>query len=540
MKVLLRDKNGNCHPVEDILLAVQSKVLRSCFKYSDSSEVIDLPLVEGDILKKIIAWLHCPQPETLDLEKAAGFFVCDLLVASEFLDISLLSQQIITWMVKMFSPGNILDLWIFSKRFLITRLEVVCWQFLMKNIDDLKTRQLQALDREDLLSLLTSDDLRMNEESVWELVEKLTGPNDDGTLLKECVRYGLLEESFLIERVLKSSTFQRYFPSTLPTESLSERKPRTPNNLVFFFGGLRPGQQQPSPSMTVLDPSTGIWGQLPISFAAGLAYSGAVLDQSTVYIAGGWRIAHGSTDSLIKLDLQDLSLTHLSRFRVPRDSHGLTKIGQELFVVGGVSEEEEDLKTIERYSIPRNQWYTYEEEMQERRSYAGVAAVDGKIYVVGGYDGYSADPAIHHRSMEIFDPQSGTWKSGKKMKKRRSDVQAAVKDGKIYVVGGDIDGEVLRCGEVYDPESNSWSDLPEMLVPRSLYTIFVAEGRLVVAGGYTGFGLTETVEYLDEKIMKWKFAKGNLVDARSAMSSVSVPVDNLSDETLKKFRDLCS
>ena len=80
-----------------------------------------------------------------------------------------------------------------------------------------------------------------------------------------------------------------------------------------------------------------------------------------------------------------------------------------------------------------------------------------------------------------------------------------------------------------------------MLTPRSNYTIFVAEGRLVVAGGYTGFGLTETVEYLDEKIMKWRwFDKGNLVDARSGMSSVSIPVDNLSDETLRKFRDLCS
>ena len=198
MKVLLKDKDGNCYPVEDILIAVQSKVLRTRFKYNDSSDIIDLPSVEGDILKRIIAWLHRPQPKTLELDKAAGFLVCDLLVASEFLDISLLSQQIISWMIQQFSPGNILDLWIFSKRFLIARLEVVCWQFLMKNFDDLKTRQLQALDREDLLSLLTSDDLRMNEESVWELVEKLTGPNDDGTLLKECVRYGLLEESFLI------------------------------------------------------------------------------------------------------------------------------------------------------------------------------------------------------------------------------------------------------------------------------------------------------------------------------------------------------
>ena len=111
------------------------------------------------------------------------------------------------------------------------------------------------------------------------------------------------------------------------------------------------------------------------------------------------------------------------------------------------------------------------------------------------------------------------------------------------MVGGTGGGpESLRCGEVYDPKKNSWSALPEMLVLRSLYTIFVAEGRLVVAGGFTNEEgeETKTVEYLDEKIMKWKFGEGNLVDATSAMSSVSVPVDKLSDEALKKFRDLCS
>ena len=47
------------------------------------------------------------------------------------------------------------------------------------------------------------------------------------------------------------------------------------------------------------------------------------------------------------------------------------------------------------------------------------------------------------------------------------------------------------------------------------------------------------MEDIDEEMMKWKFGKKNLLDARSAMSSVSVPVDNLNEETLKKFRDLC-
>ena len=119
-------------------------------------------------------------------------------------------------------------------------------------------------------------------------------------------------------------------------------------------------------------------------------------------------------------------------------------------------------------------------------------------------------------------------------------MRVAVKDGKLYVVGGWSGGVGrLTCGEVFDPQKNSWSSLPEMLVPRSNYTIFVFDGHLMVAGGYTSSSLTETMEYLDEEIMEWKFGKKYLLDARSPMTSVSVPVDNLSNETLKKFRSLC-
>ena len=254
------------------------------------------------------------------------------------------------------------------------------------------------------------------------------------------------------------------------------------------------------------------------------------MDQSTIYIAGGL----GATNSLFKLDLEDLSLCHLSKFRTPRNYVGLTKIGEDIFVVGGHSGSERQ-RSIEKYSVPLNQWFACGEEMVEKRSDAGVAALNGKIYVVGGFNGFK-----QFRSMEIFDPQTGTWKSGKKMTRRRSGVKVATKDGKLYVVGGWSGGAGrLTCGEVFDPEKNCWSPLPEMLVPRSNYTLFVAEGRLTVAGGYTGSGLTETVEYLDEEKMKWKFGKKNLPDARCGMSSVSVPVDNLKEETLKKFRDLC-
>ena len=69
----------------------------------------------------IIAWLYRPQPEILHLDNSEGFYVCDLLVASEFL-----SRQVIFWLEQQLDSDNILDLWIFAKSFLIAKLEVVC------------------------------------------------------------------------------------------------------------------------------------------------------------------------------------------------------------------------------------------------------------------------------------------------------------------------------------------------------------------------------------------------------------------------------
>ena len=548
MKVYLRDKTGVCHPVEDILMAVQSKVLRDCFRYSESSEAI-LPLqsIDGEILVRIIAWVNHPQPETLELDKSEGFAVCDLLQASEFLDMPLLSQQIISWLEKQLTSSNVLDLWIFSRGFLIVKLEVVCWKFLIKHLNDIKSPQLKALEKEDLLSILSSDDLRMREESVWELVSELTGPNDDETLFLECVRYGLLEESFWTKKVLPSSMFQCYlskFPKESPAGSFREqvlyspygRKPRKPSHLIFFFGETFT-EETPSFSVSVLDPSTGLFGQLPINFPAGIVFTGAVLVQSAIYFAGGHH-EFRPINHLLKLDLEDLSLCHLSKCRTPRNLAGLTRIGEDIFLVGGRSGMiigGSLRRSIERYCISSNQWFTCGEEMVKRRSGAGVAALDGKIYVVGGADGNKT-----FKSVEVYNPQTGTWKYGQEMTKRRSCMRVAVKDGKLYVVGGWSGGVgSLTCGEVFDPQKNSWSALPEMLVPRSNYTIFVVDGHLMVAGGYTSSSLTETMEYLDEEIMEWQFGKKYLLDARSPMTSVSVPVDDLSDETLKKFRDLC-
>ena len=61
----------------------------------------------------------------------------------------------------------------------------------------------------------------------------------------------------------------------------------------------------------------------------------------------------------------------------------------------------------------------------------GLAAVDGKIYAIGGYDGGSVLDSV-----EAYDPQLGAWALVASMSGKRHCHASVVLDGKIYAMGG--------------------------------------------------------------------------------------------------------
>ena len=71
----------------------------------------------------------------------------------------------------------------------------------------------------------------------------------------------------------------------------------------------------------------------------------------------------------------------------------------------------------------------------------------------------------------------------KSMRVGRSGVKAVAMDGLLYVVGGWDSQQRLMSGEVYNPDTDMWTDLPDKKTPRSNHTLTAVQGRLVVAGG---------------------------------------------------------
>merc|ERR1712086_397866 len=114
----------------------------------------------------------------------------------------------------------------------------------------------------------------------------------------------------------------------------------------------------------------------------------------------------------------------------PRSVHSCVAFEGKLYAVGGRGAGSQPLDTAEVYDPQTDGWQPLA-KMTTARVAFGLAAVGGKIFVIGGYGGGSALDSV-----EAFDPQLGAWALVASMSAKRSHHASVVVDGKIYAIGG--------------------------------------------------------------------------------------------------------
>ena len=92
----------------------------------------------------------------------------------------------------------------------------------------------------------------------------------------------------------------------------------------------------------------------------------------------------------------------------------------------------------------------------------------------------TASMAVPARAQEV----GASWTSAASMPTPRSELQAAVVDGVVFLPGGLGSDRALDTFEAYDPEHGRWEALPSL--PRAVHHagVAAAEGRVFVTGGY--------------------------------------------------------
>jgi len=124
------------------------------------------------------------------------------------------------------------------------------------------------------------------------------------------------------------------------------------------------------------------------------------------------------------------------------------------------------------------------------RQETAVVALDGRVVVLGGFD-ETGDVVA---DVEIYDPATDTWSAGAPLPEPLHHINAAVVDGKVYVLGAlsGLDFTVVGRSYVLDPAAGSWTQLASMPPgsERGAGAVGVIGARVYVAGG---LGLTASV-----------------------------------------------
>jgi hypothetical protein len=120
------------------------------------------------------------------------------------------------------------------------------------------------------------------------------------------------------------------------------------------------------------------------------------------------------------------------------------------------------------------------------RQETGVAALDGKIYVIGGFN----LAGVVVPTVEAYDPASRAWSTVASFPRPVHHANTAAVGGKIYVVGALIDATFRAIGDVYvyDPAANAWSAKASLPAgqERGAGGVAVIGTKIYVAGGLRG------------------------------------------------------
>jgi len=102
------------------------------------------------------------------------------------------------------------------------------------------------------------------------------------------------------------------------------------------------------------------------------------------------------------------------------------------------------------------------------RSEIAGAALNGKVYIIGGFDESNQSTT----TVEVYDPIADKWTTAAPLPQPLDHTAAASYDGKLYVVGGGYLSRDALSNKlfIYDPTINKWTEGADLQAARGALT----------------------------------------------------------------------
>ena len=138
-------------------------------------------------------------------------------------------------------------------------------------------------------------------------------------------------------------------------------------------------------------------------------------------------------------------------------------------------------------AINKTEKWTSLPSMKTPRKWFGATAIGDKIYVAGGRNNVAGGQNSNDEylsSAEVYDSTSRKWWTLSNMKKNHWGCGVTTINGKIYIIGGYDGRRKVACCEMFDPATNKWTAIPDMKEARSFCTACSIFDKLCVIGGH--------------------------------------------------------
>jgi N-acetylneuraminic acid mutarotase len=179
-----------------------------------------------------------------------------------------------------------------------------------------------------------------------------------------------------------------------------------------------------------------------------------------------------------------------------------------IYVVGGSVAGRYVLALTEEFDPATEAWRA-RAPLPRELTHVGLVGLDGKLYAVGGFSSATSDHEGAVDALFAYDPKLDAWRTLAPMKAPRGSVGVAALGGKLHAIGGrGLDKTTVATHEIYDPATDRWRDAAPLSRARDHLAVVVADGRIHAIGGRTAsfFDNSDLHEIYDEAADRWQSA----------------------------------
>ncbi|WP_437937921.1 Kelch repeat-containing protein [Sorangium sp. So ce341] len=187
-----------------------------------------------------------------------------------------------------------------------------------------------------------------------------------------------------------------------------------------------------------------------------------------------------------------------------RRDHTATLLESGKVLVAGGSDWPEELADAELYDPTDDTWSLVGQMLAARYRHTATLLKSGEVLVVGGQINISGDAPVD--TVEVYDPEAGTWKPGASMVTPRTEHTATLlESGKVLLVGGETGTRALSSAELYDPMTDTWTPAAPMNDARRAHAAVLLRpsGKVLVAGGSGAIREVRSAELYDPESDTW-------------------------------------